>query len=106
MTTRMITTNRPVSKYTAFGFLDQTPARKKPTSSQDLDSLELQLSAENCDEIEVITTDEFAHVKIMNTPDFLSSSDSTGALPLKTTNGFNYILVLVMENYTHLILMK
>ena len=106
LTTQMITTNQPVSKYTALGFLDQTPTRIKPTSSHDLDNLESQLSADDCDEIEEITTDEFAHVQIINSSDFLSSSDNTGSLPLTTTNGFNYILVSVMEHYTHLILMK
>jgi len=102
----MITTNQPVSKYTALGFLDQTPTRIKSTSSQDLDSLELQLSTDDCDEIEEINTYEFAHVQIMTSSDFLSSSDSTGALPLTTTNGLNYIVISVMEHYTHLILMK
>jgi len=85
----MISTNQPVSKYTAFGFLDQTLAQTKPTSSQDLDSIELHLSADDCDEIEEVTIDEFAHVKIMTTSDLLFSSDSTGALPLTTTNGFH-----------------
>jgi len=42
----------------------------------------------------------------MPSSDFLSYSDRTGAFPLTTTNGFNYILVSVMEHYTHLILMK
>jgi len=42
----------------------------------------------------------------MVTSDFLSSSESTGTLPLTTTNGFNYILVSVIENYTHPILVK
>ena len=61
----MITTNQSVSKYTALGFLDQTPTRIKPTLSQDVDSLESQLSADDCDEIEEISTDKFAHVQIM-----------------------------------------
>ena len=82
----MITTNQPVSKYTAFGFLDQTSARTKSTSSQDVDSFKLQLSIEDCDEIEEVATDEFVHVKIVTTPDFLFSSDSTGALSLS----YNY----------------
>ena len=102
----MITTNQPVSKYTALGFLDQTPTRIKPTSPQDLDSLESQLSADDYDENEEISTDDFVHVHIMTSSDFLSSSDSTGVLPLTTTNGFNYILISVMEHYTHLILTK
>ena len=55
----MITTNQPVSKFTTLGFLDQTPTRIKPTSSQDLEGLESQLSADDCDEIEEISNDEF-----------------------------------------------
>ena len=91
----MITTNQTVSKY-----LVQTPTRIKPTTSQDLES------ADDCDAVEEISTDKFAHVKIMTSSDFLSSSNSTGALPLTTTNGFNYILISVVEHYTRLILMK
>jgi len=70
ITTRMITTNQPVLKYTAFDFLDQTPARIKPTSSQDLDSLESQLSADDCNEIDEFTTGNFAHVQMMTSSDF------------------------------------
>ena len=75
----MIRTNQPVSKYPAFSFLDQTSAKKIQPHPK---------------------------ISTVSTSDFLSSSDSAGALPLTTTNGFNYILVSVMENYTHPALMK
>jgi len=106
LTTRMITTNQPVSKHTGYGFLDQTPSHTKATSNQDFDTLELELSSEESEESEEVTSEEFAHVKLMTTSDFLSSSDLTGALPLTTTNGYNYILVSIMENYVHFVLMK
>ena len=103
----MITQNIPVSKHTGLGFLDQTPSHVKPTLNQDLDELEVELSAEPEDECENITEEEFAHVKFMTTSDFLSSSDlAGGTLPLTTISGYNYILVSIMEKYVHLILMK
>ena len=69
---------------------------------QDLDILETQLSNENGEEIEEITK----KLNLRTTSDFLYSSDSDRALPLTTINCFRYILVLIIEHYTHLILMK
>ena len=61
----MITINQPVSKHTGYGFLDQIPFPTKATSNQDLNTLELELSSEESEESEEVTSEEFAHVKLM-----------------------------------------
>jgi len=95
LTAAMIRQNPPICKYTSFGFLDQIPSGQNSTkiiNSNIINNSETDFNYDSFDE-------EIVLVKIVNTSDFLNSSDLTGPFPATSTNGYNYILISVLDNY-------
>jgi hypothetical protein len=115
----MVEQNKPVTRATAMGYLDQTRQGQQSTKSKrgPRSKHPVRFSAPISsppspidDALHSHIQDEFESpnlcFQVLSVKDFMNSSDATGKFPFPTVSGYNYILVSTLKGYVHFELMR